>query len=72
MTAAYLEGESKGPRSIMELTRMVEENAISGVTALGMAYALGHAAGLQDRADLESARVVRVGNDGTHTPEVTT
>jgi hypothetical protein len=51
---------------------MVEENAISGLTALGMAYALGHAAGLEDKADLESARVVRVGSDGTHTPEVQT
>jgi hypothetical protein len=72
MTAAYLDGDHKGPRSIGELTRMVEENAISGLTALGMAYALGHAAGLEDKADLESARVVRVGSDGTHTPEVQT
>jgi hypothetical protein len=56
----------------MELTRMVEENAISGLTALGMAYALGHAAGLEEKAELDTARVVRVGNDGTHTPEVTT
>jgi hypothetical protein len=72
MTAAYLDGDHKGPRSIGELTRMVEENAISGLAALGMAYALGHAAGLEDRAEAETARVVRVGNDGPHTPQVTT
>jgi hypothetical protein len=72
MTAAYLDGDHKGPRSIGELTRMVEENAISGLTALGMAYALGHAAGLEEKSELDTARVVRVGSDGTHTPEVTT
>ena len=72
MTAAYLHGDENAPRSIGELTRLVEQNAISGVAALGMAYALGHAAGLSEKAELESARVVRVGSDGTHTPEVKT
>lgn len=70
MSAVFAEGQ--GPQTIGELTRMVEENAMSAIAALGVAYALGFEDGKAQTADDQSARVVRVGEEGNHTPEVKT
>jgi hypothetical protein len=68
MTAAFV--DDNRPRSIAELTSLVQQNAITAIEAINAAYAMGHADGNAERTDAEAARIVRVGVDRTHSPEV--